>query len=158
MRHGVCLTVTVVSVVRLWETGPKVGEGGEKAEGQAEWSAQPYLPVNTCGNHVHTCGHRRRGGLHVTCHLSLSSNACTVQVPSHGHRSLHGCASVFQGSSSPAPLSIYLSNSHMIGPLSTHGLSVVLRAIPPSSIWPLGFRPMVQLAPALPTLLYPSFP
>lgn len=47
LQHGVCLTVTVVSVVRLWETGPKVGEGGEKAEGQAGWSAQPYLPVNT---------------------------------------------------------------------------------------------------------------
>lgn len=24
---GVCLTVTVMSVVRLWDSGPKVGEG-----------------------------------------------------------------------------------------------------------------------------------
>lgn len=72
LRHGVCLTVTVMSVARLWETGPKVGEGGEKAEGQAGWRALPYLSLNTRGDHVHTCGHRHcggyGGGLHVTCH------------------------------------------------------------------------------------------
>lgn len=74
LRHGVCLTVTVMSVARLWETEPKVGEGGEKAKGQTGWGAQPYLPMNTCGNHMHTRGHRHRGV--PACHLSLSSIAC----------------------------------------------------------------------------------
>lgn len=62
LRHGVCLTLTVMSVVRLWETGPKVSEGREKAEGQAGWSEQLYLPMNTCGNHMHRRGHRPGGG------------------------------------------------------------------------------------------------
>lgn len=80
-------------------------------------------------------------------------HACTTQVPSHCHCALYGYAGVIQGSYSPAPLSIYLSNSHKIGQLSAHGLPVVLRAIPPFSFWPLGSRPMVQLAP----WLYPHF-
>lgn len=85
LQHGVCLTVTVMSVVRLWETQPKVGEGGEKAEVQAGWSAQPYLPVNTCGNHMHTRGHRYRGccvspvtKLHCLCMPAQLRSPATV--------------------------------------------------------------------------------
>lgn len=87
LRHGVCLTVTVMSVVRLRQTGPRAGELREKEEGQAGWSpsqvcAQSYMHMDTCGNHVHSHGHSHTGSLRA---LSMSpvTKLCCLCTPVH---------------------------------------------------------------------------
>lgn len=69
LRHGVCLTVTVMSVVRLWQTGPKAGELREKEEAKPDGALCKYVHSHTC---IWTCvatmciyihGHRHTGSL-----------------------------------------------------------------------------------------------
>lgn len=115
LRHGVCLTVTVMSVARLWQTGPKAGELRKKEEDQTGWSplqvcAQPYMHRNTCGNHVHTHGHRHTGSLQALPMSPVTSSIVRARLYSSSpiplSRSPRGCAGIIQASYSLSPVSI----------------------------------------------------